>query len=196
MFNRSVIEQAPLQAYCSALVFAPEKSIVRETFKKHIPSWIQRKPRVEAYWNAMLQTLEGHTHSVTSVAFSPDGTQVVSGSWDQTVRLWDAVTGALQQTLEGHTDSVTSVAFSPDGTQVVSGSDDQTVRLWNAATRALQQTLEGHSASVRSVAFSPDGTADARGPYSLGYFGSLLSRRHAGRLGLMGPDGAALGRGD
>jgi len=196
VFNRSVIEQAPLQAYCSALVFAPEKSIVRETFKKHIPSWIQRKPRVEAYWNAMLQTLEGHTHSVTSVAFSPDGTQVVSGSWDQTVRLWDAVTGALQQTLEGHTDSVTSVAFSPDGTQVVSGSDDQTVRLWNAATRALQQTLEGHSASVRSVAFSPDGTADARGPYSLGYFGSLLSRRHAGRLGLIRPDGPALGRGD
>ena len=69
VFNRSVIEQAPLQAYCSALVFAPEKSIVRETFKKHIPSWIQRKPRVEAYWNAMLQTLEGHILSVTWVAF-------------------------------------------------------------------------------------------------------------------------------
>ena len=118
MFNRSVIEQAPLQAYCSALVFAPEKSIVRETFKKHIPSWIQRKPRVEAYWNAMLQTLEGHILSVTWVAFSPDGTQVVSGSWDQTVRLWDAATRALQQTLEGHSGAVTSVAFSPDGKHI------------------------------------------------------------------------------
>ncbi|KAH6704109.1 NACHT domain-containing protein, partial [Leptodontidium sp. MPI-SDFR-AT-0119] len=59
--NRSIIEQAPLQAYCSALVFAPEKSIVREMFEKYIPSWIQRKPRVEAHWNAMLQTLEGHS---------------------------------------------------------------------------------------------------------------------------------------
>ncbi|KAG4427648.1 hypothetical protein IFR05_016868 [Cadophora sp. M221] len=105
----------------------------------------------------MLQTLEGHSGSVMSVAFSPDGTQVVSGSSDQTVRLWDAATGALQQTLEGHSNWVWSVAFSPDGTQVVSGSDDQTVRLWDAATGALQQTLEGHSNSVMSVAFSPDG---------------------------------------
>jgi len=86
MSNRSIIEQAPLQVYCSALVFAPEKSIVRETFERYIPSWIQGKPRVEIYWNAMLQTLEGHTDSVISVAFSPDGKQIVSGSDDRTVR--------------------------------------------------------------------------------------------------------------
>jgi WD40 repeat protein len=77
----------------------------------------------------MLQTLEGHSASVRSVAFSPNGKQVVSGSNNNTVRLWDAATGALQQTLEGHSDSVSSVAFSPDGKQVVSGSDDNTVRL-------------------------------------------------------------------
>ncbi|KAH9204387.1 heterokaryon incompatibility protein-domain-containing protein [Leptodontidium sp. 2 PMI_412] len=85
LHNRSIIEQVPLQAYCSALVFAPEKSIVRETFEDCIPSWIQRKPRVETHWNAMLQTLEGHTSGVTSVAFSPDGKQTpnlhVSENW-------------------------------------------------------------------------------------------------------------------
>ncbi|KFZ24680.1 hypothetical protein V502_00841, partial [Pseudogymnoascus sp. VKM F-4520 (FW-2644)] len=84
IYNRSVIEQAPIQSYCSALIFAAEKSIIRETFEKCIPTWIERKPRVQAHWSAALQTLEGHSDSVNSVAFSPDDKQVVSGSYDKT----------------------------------------------------------------------------------------------------------------
>jgi WD40 repeat protein len=79
------------------------------------------------------------------VAFSPDGKQVVSGSEDKTVWLWDAATGTALQTLKGHSYSVNSVAFSPNGKQVVSGSGDKTVRLWDAATGTALQTLEGHS---------------------------------------------------
>jgi WD40 repeat protein len=91
---------------------------------------------------------------VKSVAFSPDSKQIVSGSYDKTVQLWDAITGVALQTLKGHLNFVNSVAFSYDSKQVLSGSDDKTVRLWDATTGAALQTLKGHSERVNSVAFS------------------------------------------
>ena len=99
--------------------------------------------------------LTGHTELVTSVAFSPAGNQVVSGSRDKTLRLW-GVDGTAGAVLAGHTDRVTSVAFSPSGKQVVSGSYDGTLRLWGVDGTA-GVVLAGHENHVTSVAFSPSG---------------------------------------
>ena len=75
--------------------------------------------------------MQGHALAVWSVAVSSDGQRIVSGSTDQTVRIWNAQTGEpIGQPLQGHTGPVWSVAISPDGQRIVSGSDDQTVRIW------------------------------------------------------------------
>jgi WD40 repeat protein len=103
--------------------------------------------------------LIGHTASVASVAFSPDGQTLASGSGDGTIRLWDVATRqSLEPPLTGHFYPVHSVAFSPDGQTLASGSEDRTMRLWDVANRRpLGPPLIGHTAPVWSVAFSPDG---------------------------------------
>jgi WD40 repeat protein len=74
--------------------------------------------------------LKGHTDWVRSVAFSPDGKTLASGSWDETIRLWDVKTGKNTATLKGHAGKVESVAFSPDGQTLASGNWEKTIKLW------------------------------------------------------------------
>jgi WD40 repeat protein len=98
----------------------------------------------------------GHLDAVSSVTFSADGTYVVSGSHDRTVKLWEAGTGRLIRTFIGHTLPISSIAVSPDGSRILSGGNDTTLKLWNTTTGDLLHTFPGNSYLIFSVAFSPN----------------------------------------
>jgi WD40 repeat protein len=105
----------------------------------------------------LLRTLEGHSSYVVAVAVTPDGRRAVSGSWDNTPKVWDLSTGQVLHTLEGHSSSVMAVAVTPDGRRAVLGSSDATLKVWDLSTGQVLHTLEGHSSWVLAVAVTPDG---------------------------------------
>jgi class 3 adenylate cyclase/tRNA A-37 threonylcarbamoyl transferase component Bud32/dipeptidyl aminopeptidase/acylaminoacyl peptidase len=104
-----------------------------------------------------LKTLRGHMGAVRSVAFSPDGQRVVTGSDDKTAKVWEAASGKELLTLNGHRAIIRAVAFSPDGLRIVTGSEDHTAKVWDAHSGIELLTLKGHTERILSLAFSPDG---------------------------------------
>lgn len=110
-----------------------------------------------------MDSFERELNSVLTLAYSPDGKTIASGSAD-TIRLWNSDTGKLIKTFEGHSASAHSLSYSPDGKTIASGgSTDASIRLWNADTGKLLKTLEGHSNSIYIIAYSPDGKTIASG---------------------------------
>jgi WD40 repeat protein len=99
-----------------------------------------------------------HITEVSAVAFSANGSRVLSGSRDKTLRLWDASTGQLLRIFRGDSDTVRAVAVSPDGTHLLSAGGDAAIKLWDAATGQVVRDFKGHTAEVVSVTFSPNGT--------------------------------------
>ena len=158
-----LVEPYPGAAQVLLLVelLTPECSLVFERLLPLFPNVIEVVSSRKIHWPACIPPSEGHTDSVTSVAFSPEGRRVTLGSednLDKTIWIWDAETGAtLSDPFEGHTHWVMSVVFSPDGKQLISGSADKTVRIWDADTgAALSDPFEGQigRASCRERVFN------------------------------------------
>ncbi|KAH8704003.1 quinon protein alcohol dehydrogenase-like superfamily [Talaromyces proteolyticus] len=154
---RQIVDTAPLQFYCSGLIFAPEDSVIKQTFKKDLPTWIERLPKIEEPGSGELQTLEGHSHMIHYLTFSQDGKSLASISFDQTVKFWDTVTGALQQTLELHPYSC--LAISPDFTSLLLISKDGIFKIHNVITSSFQDipSSENVASALNGIPFSPDG---------------------------------------
>ncbi|KIM31897.1 hypothetical protein M408DRAFT_327295 [Serendipita vermifera MAFF 305830] len=144
--------------YISALPFTPSESSLWNTACKSFPKLMRVSEGQMTKWPNFADLWKGHTASITDIAYSPDGLNVVSGSYDNTLRIWDVTTGSpVGEPLKGHTDYVTSVAYSPDGRNIISGSCDYTIRIWDTATGTpIGEPLTGHLRAVVSVAYSPD----------------------------------------
>jgi WD40 repeat protein len=106
---------------------------------------------------SLMSRLEGHTSAVKCLAISPDGSLLVSGSDDQTIKVWDIATGRLLRTLTGHTSSINALVISPDGKTLVSAGADRTIKIWDLATGQELRTLTGHTSYINALVISPDG---------------------------------------
>ncbi|KIM23657.1 hypothetical protein M408DRAFT_252717, partial [Serendipita vermifera MAFF 305830] len=163
----TVISQSMPHIYISALSLSPQNSAVYREYAKYYPQRIRFERAGYEEWPTIQKDLLGHKSAVSSVAFSPDGTRVVSASYDKTIQVWDPETAEMVAgPFEGHLDGVTSVEFSPNGTRIVSGSYDMKILVWDAGTAEIVAgPFEGHNDIVSSVGFSPDGTRVLSGSY-------------------------------
>lgn len=104
-------------------------------------------------WN---YALIGHSRSVNSIAFSPNGRKLATGSSDNTAKIWDLKSRKDELTFEGHSGGINSMAFSPSGHSLATGSWDKAVKIWDLTSGKAELTLEGHSSGINKLAFSPD----------------------------------------
>ncbi|MFM6255198.1 MAG: WD40 repeat domain-containing protein, partial [Dolichospermum sp.] len=107
-------------------------------------------------------TLKGHSNSVNAIAVTPDGKTVISGSSDNTIKIWDLETGEEKLTFKGHSSWVTAIAVTPDGKTVISGSWDNTIKIWDLANRKEIATFTGEGRIMR-CAVASDGVTIVAG---------------------------------
>ncbi|MEP0888549.1 WD40 repeat domain-containing protein [Leptolyngbya sp. FACHB-16] len=142
-----------------AVAFSPDRQfLVTSGGDRTIKVWDTRNLRNDPGNPARVQNIvvNAGDREIVSLAFSPDGSLLASGSLNGTVRLWNWRTGQLVHTLSGHSDIANSLSFTPDGQTLASGSGDNTIRFWDVNT-GDQKYLLTTGQAVNKIAFSPDG---------------------------------------
>ncbi|GJJ13058.1 hypothetical protein Clacol_007307 [Clathrus columnatus] len=157
-FREPISESIP-HIYISSLPFAPDDSPVAKTYRPKFRNTLSLIAGRMSRWPRVLQVVVGHKATISSIIFSPDGKWIVSGSHDETIRIWDANTGqVVRESLQGHTGAVTGVAMSRDGKCIASSAEDNHIIIWDVITnKPLLDPLHGHEEVVTTVAFSPCG---------------------------------------
>ncbi|OJJ04748.1 hypothetical protein ASPVEDRAFT_153082 [Aspergillus versicolor CBS 583.65] len=151
----STINRAPLQVYSAALLFCPQKSVIRELFWGDRPSHIRAIAGIQEYSNLGLQITEGHKgSSVNDAQYSPDQQTFATASSDKTIKLWSATTGFLLQTLNAHTGCVNAIAFLDSNHALLSGSEDGRIMLWDTRTGTYEQVYNSDEGMVSTLKFS------------------------------------------
>jgi WD40 repeat protein len=134
------------------------------------PSWLNETKDYSIYvWETesgrSVGTLEGHQGNVTSIAMTPDGLRLISGSADATIKVWDMENRKCHHTLMEHTDKVTHVAVTPDGRWMVSGSEDATIKVWDLESGKCIRTIMGDKYGIEALALTQDGQWAVSGSY-------------------------------
>lgn len=145
------IAELKLRSCINSLAFHPTQDMLAAALDS---GWIEL---YDLTTGKMMGALEGQsTSEVWTVCFSPDGNNILSGSLDRAIRVWDVRERECKWALRGHDEWVNGIAVSKDGTTIVSGSGDKTVRIWDTKTMACRSTLRGHEDFVRSVCVTGD----------------------------------------
>jgi len=141
---------------CSHTIFSPASASAHARWKDIIAVGLEMGDIniLNAITGVSISVLSGHTTYTRALAFASDGTLLVSGSDDETIKLWDIQTGGVSKTFYGHTDWIFSVSISPDHVMIASGSLDRTIRLWSAQTGECCCIIDGQDI-IDSVSFSP-----------------------------------------
>ncbi len=163
----------PLSKILTSLILIPTVALTAIVVPKAVTqptsygsSTLTALPTSQSWQNPQLiRTITGNSHPVGALAITPDGNNIVSGTDDGTIKVWDLKTGKLLRTLTGHTDTILSLAISPDGQTLASASgiNEKSVKIWNLKTGALMRTIQQPDWFVKSLAISPDGKSLALG---------------------------------